>query len=112
MYRTRLFRVNPPLVYLRRLVETTCTRDEDAYVLTNDCFKRVKLLGRLSEIQNELRGFYVFSKQSYVNNMSTYIGFSNVFRQLCRYHGVDITGQVVYVHSTYQMEYRIGIHSD
>ncbi len=110
MSRSRLFRTEPSLIYLKGLIERTCISDEHGYVLNKDCFKRAKLLDMLSSIQTELLEFYVLSKQSYVNNMSTYSGFSNVLRQLCRHHNVMMKGQIVYDHSTYQTEYRIYIH--
>ena len=111
MSRNKLFRMVPSLEYVKRLIEETCIHDEQGYLLTKDCFKRIKLLRKLSEIQKELLQFYVLSKQSYVENMSIYNGFSNVFRQLCRCHDIPVTSHIIYVHSTYETQYRLDIYS-
>lgn len=106
------FRVVPSFEYVKQLIESICIRDKNDYILTNECFKRIKILGKLSNIQAELSEFYALSKQSYINKMTSYIGFSNVFRQLCKYHNIRVISHIVYIHSTYQIEYKIQLHSD
>jgi hypothetical protein len=77
------------------------------FIFNIDIFKKIKYLGGIGEICEELKDYYYPSKQTYLMREQKYSRFTTVLRHLCNSSNTPFTTQICYANNTYYITYYI-----
>jgi hypothetical protein len=102
---SQIFKIDVPVTFLWELLDLTCKKTENAYIVTKESFKRAVLLGAIEPFLEKIKPYYHASKQHYIESVKNYKKFITIIRQISRYHGLLYSSKIYYMKSTYEIQY-------
>jgi hypothetical protein len=103
----QLFRMRVPIDILFNFLKKICDIKDCSYVFTNESYKRSILLNNLNEFIDNVKEYYHFSKQYYVNRKMSFNKIVTIIRQICKNNSVNYTSKIIYNNSIYNIVYYI-----
>jgi hypothetical protein len=94
--------------YIFQLLNTIChLKTEKYYLVNNDAFKKMKMLGLYEELTNNLKPFYKPSKQYYLTREAKYTSFTTLLRHMCKANNIMFSSKIKYDKSNYEIIYYV-----
>lgn len=103
----QLFRTRVPIDILFNFLKKICDIKDCKFVFTNESYKRSILLNNLNEFIDNVKEYYHFSKQHYVNRKMSFNKIATIIRQICNHNSVSYRSVIMYSNSTYNIVYYI-----
>lgn len=98
----------PPNSLLYTLLQNTCYAQTDkCFIVTLASYKKGVFTGSIESFYKELAQYYQKSKMFYLTRKNSYKKFLTIIRQLCNWHNIMYTNEIIYEKSTYEINYKI-----
>lgn len=92
--------------YFFDILERIChIKTNKYYLVNNDSFKKMKLVGLYEELTKNLKPFYKPSQQYYLTRPPKYTSFTTLLRHICKANNIIYSSQIKYDKSNYEIIY-------
>ena len=89
------------------LEEICLLKNEKFFIVNNDAFKKMKMLGQYENFIDALKPFYKPSKQYYLNRQPKYTRFLTLLRHVCKANNIIYSSKIKYDKSQYEILYYV-----
>ena len=104
---SQIFKKAVPLHVLYDLLDLY-SHNNVKYYLVNDIFyKKLKFDNVLEKFLQTIKPYYYDSKRFYVERDMSYVRFTTIIRQICKFHKLHFSSKILYDRSKYNINYYI-----
>ena len=104
---SQIFKKTVPLNILYDLLDIYSQHNSKYYLINDVFFKKLKFDNVLEKFLESIKPYYFDSKRFYVERNMTYVRFTTVIRQLCKFHKLHFSSKILYDRSKYNINYYI-----
>ena len=104
---SQIFKKAVPLNILYDLLEVYAQHNDKYYLVNDVFFKKLKFDDLLDNFLETIKPYYFESKKFYVERTITYVRFTTIIRQICKFHGLYFSSKILYDRSKYNINYYI-----
>ena len=80
------------------------------YKIDKIIFKKLEFHNLIKKFLNEIKEYYFYNKQYYIDRNINYNNFLTIVRQICKYNNINLKKKITYEKDTYNIEYYIYIY--
>ena len=96
-----------PLSLLDNLLKDGCQRNDTYYEFNQNAYKRLQCKDLIQKFIEDITPYYHLSKKNYVLRPMNLKRLLTIIRQICRLHNVPYVSKLIYLHSSYDITYKI-----
>ena len=103
----QIFKKIYPKENLITFIKNFAFYNDKYYLINKSYYKRAIFLNIINDFLQDVKPYYHLSKTKYINNVDNYSKFMTVIRQLCKINNINFISKIIYVKSTYDINYFI-----
>ena len=81
--------------------------NNEYYILNNESYKKGQINNLIEEFINNIKEYYIKSKQFYLERNMNYKRFLTIIRQICKSQNIKFEIKINYIKSKYEIIYHI-----
>ena len=106
---SQIFKKVYPKESLIEFIKKFAYKANNYYLVNKSYYKRAMFLDIINNFLIDVKPYYHISKHKYIENVNKYSKFMTIIRQLCKINNVNFVSKIIYLKSTYDINYYIYI---
>jgi hypothetical protein len=103
----QIFKKIVPKEMLFDLLNKICLKTEKYYLFDINAYRKLIFYNLHVEFFENLKEYYHYGKQFYLERKIKYNSFTTIIRQICKYCNIMYTSQIKYNESKYNIDYLV-----